>query len=73
MRQNRSKGQRTKALPLRVESLEARQLLAVGPILTEFMADNASGLQDADGENSDWIEIYNPEDVPISLAGYHLT
>lgn len=43
------------------------------PIISEFMAANASGLADEDGEFSDWIEIYNPEGVPISLAGYHLT
>src|SRR3954471_11122698 len=43
------------------------------PILTEFMAANDSGLADEDGEFSDWIEIYNPDNSPISLAGYHLT
>jgi hypothetical protein len=37
------------------------------------MAANDSGLTDEDGEFSDWIEIYIPDDVPISLAGYHLT
>lgn len=58
---------------LRLESLEERRILAVGPILTEFMADNASSLVDSDGENSDWIEIFNPTDAPVSLAGYHLT
>lgn len=62
-----------RSFPLRVESLEVRHLLAVGPIITEFMADNANGLQDVDGEYSDWIEIYNPGEAPISLAGFHLT
>lgn len=28
--------------------------------ISEFMAVNNSGLQDADGEFSDWIEIHNP-------------
>lgn len=37
------------------------------------MAANDSGLKDEDGDFSDWIEIYNPEAGPISLAGYHLT
>ena len=43
------------------------------PIISEFMAWNSSGLADEDGDFADWIEIFNPEDVPISLAGYHLT
>lgn len=43
------------------------------PILSEFMAANHSGLADEDGEFSDWIEIHNPEGIPVSLAGYHLT
>ncbi|HOW65168.1 MAG TPA: lamin tail domain-containing protein [Candidatus Paceibacterota bacterium] len=44
-----------------------------GPVISEFMAANDSGLADEEGEFSDWIEIYNPENVPISLAGYCLT
>lgn len=43
------------------------------PQITEFMAANASGLRDEDGDFSDWIEIHNPDSAPVSLAGYHLT
>ena len=43
------------------------------PRITEFMAANATRLADEDGDFSDWIEIYNPDNLPISLAGYHLT
>jgi hypothetical protein len=43
------------------------------PIITEFMASNASTLDDDDGESSDWIEIYNPDASPVSLLGYALT
>ena len=43
------------------------------PLITEFMAANDSGLADEDGEFSDWIEIQNPDNAPISLTGYHLT
>ncbi len=43
------------------------------PIISEFMAANESELADEDGDFSDWIEIHNPESVPVSLAGYHLT
>ena len=41
--------------------------------ITEFLAENESGLQDEDGEFSDWIEIYNPGAAPVALAGYQLT
>ncbi len=45
-----------------------------GPVqITEFMADNASGLRDEDGAFADWIEIYNPSTTPIALGGYQLT
>lgn len=43
------------------------------PLITEFMADNASSLTDEDGEYPDWIEIHNPDEVALSLADYHLT
>jgi hypothetical protein len=43
------------------------------PVITEFMAADQSGLADAEGEYHDWIEIHNPETVPVSLAGCHLT
>ena len=29
-------------------------------LITEFMASNSSTLNDEDGDQSDWIEIYNP-------------
>ena len=29
-------------------------------VLSEFLADNATGLRDEDGDTSDWIEISNP-------------
>jgi CotH kinase protein/Domain of unknown function (DUF4082)/Chitobiase/beta-hexosaminidase C-terminal domain/Lamin Tail Domain len=45
-----------------------------GPVqITEFMADNKSGLQDEDLAYSDWIELYNPTALPINLSGYQLT
>ncbi len=48
-------------------------LAAAGPVISEFMASNATTLADADGEFSDWIELHNPDAAPVSLAGYHLT
>ncbi len=43
------------------------------PRLSEFLADNASVIQDDEGNFTDYIEIYNPDTVPVDLAGYSLT
>ena len=50
------------------------------PVLSEFLAVNGNKaplgpgeLLDEDGESSDWIEIYNPGDQPVGLAGWTLT
>lgn len=45
----------------------------IAPVLTEFMADNASSLEDQFGESPDWIEIHNPNTFDLSLSGYYLT
>ncbi len=42
-------------------------------MITELMAVNGSGLQDEDGDYSDWIELYNPGEQPINLHGWALT
>lgn len=54
-----------------LESLEARQVLAV--VISEFMASNDSAWADNDGEYSDWIELRNTGNQPVSLGGWHLT
>ncbi|MFP4469484.1 MAG: CotH kinase family protein [Bacteroidales bacterium] len=41
--------------------------------INEFMADNESTLQAHDGSFSDWIELYNPLNVPVDIAGLYLT
>lgn len=56
-----------------LETLEARNLLAAQPVISEFLAANQSGLQDEDGDTSDWIEIYNSGDDAVDLFGYSLT
>lgn len=55
------------------EQLEARRLLAGMVQITEFLAANEGGLADDYGRASDWIEIHNSSDTPVSLAGYRLT
>ncbi len=49
-------------------------------VISEFMTSNGSQppleegeLLDEDSDSSDWIEIYNPTDENISLAGWYLT
>ncbi|MDB4419188.1 lamin tail domain-containing protein [bacterium] len=41
--------------------------------ITEFLASNGSGIQDADGDRSDWIEIRNISNVSGDLGGWYLT
>jgi len=43
------------------------------PVISEFMAKNDGGLLDKDGDDSDWIEIHNPDSVAVNLAGWRLT
>jgi len=47
--------------------------LNAAPVITEFLADNSSGLQDENNDFSDWIEIHNPDSSSVDLAGWHLT
>ncbi len=46
---------------------------AAQPLITEFMASNQTTLDDEDGDSSDWIEVHNPNVVPMSLDGWYLT
>lgn len=47
--------------------------LSAAPVISEFMAENDTTLQDSDGAFSDWIEIYNPDATAVNLSGYWLT
>ena len=44
-----------------------------GLILSEFMADNDGVIRDEDGDESDWIELFNTSTQSISLFGWSLT
>jgi hypothetical protein len=49
------------------------QPLAADPVISEFVASNQNGLQDEDGDRSDWVEIHNPDPVPVDLSDWYLT
>ena len=42
-------------------------------MISEFMASNKTGIQDQDGDFSDWIELYNYGSEDVSLTGYYLS
>ncbi|PYI83526.1 MAG: hypothetical protein DME26_14835, partial [Verrucomicrobia bacterium] len=49
---------------------------AVGDVvINEFLSSNvaATGLRDEDGQNSDWIELYNRGTTSVNLTGWSLT
>ncbi|MGJ8695547.1 MAG: lamin tail domain-containing protein [Verrucomicrobiaceae bacterium] len=41
--------------------------------ISEAMSSNGSVVADADGDFSDWVELHNTGDVPVSLDGWFLT
>jgi hypothetical protein len=63
------------------DSLSAQEQVEGDTLLiSEFMASNGSRLPlgpgdllDAEGDSSDWIEIYNPTDGPIDAGGWYLS
>jgi len=42
-------------------------------VINEFMASNDAAYADENGEFDDWIEIYNPSDFDLDLAGVYVT
>jgi len=41
--------------------------------ISEYLADNNSGVVDEDGAHSDWVEIYNPNAFAVTLNGWKLS
>ena len=56
------------ALEVALRASEARQVL-----IAEAMASNHRTLLDEDGDSSDWVELQNLSDDPVSLKGWQLT
>lgn len=59
-------------------SVTATILIAVDaaqqpPRLNEILTDNANGLADENGNQQDWIEIFNPNNFTLPLGGAHLS
>jgi PKD repeat protein len=52
-------------------------VIVLGPgapvIINEYVASNKTGLMDEDGDHSDWVELCNVTDAPVSLQGWSLT
>ena len=47
--------------------------IAADPYISEFLASNTAGVADGDGDQSDWIEIFNPGPSSVDLQGWYLT
>lgn len=41
--------------------------------INEIMSSNSNFLFDEDGDDSDWIELYNPSSRPLNLSGYYIS
>ena len=72
-RQASHSARRSRQRRLGFEALENRCLLSGTLLVSEFVADNNTGLRDGYGKNSDWIELYNASDATILLRDYYLT
>jgi len=42
-------------------------------VINEFLASNENGITDETGTAEDWLELHNPGDAPVYLAGLTLT
>jgi hypothetical protein len=42
-------------------------------VINEFMANNDTGLGDEEGDQVDWLELYNTTDATIDLTGWSMT
>src|ERR1043165_4885629 len=58
---------------LLVLAVFAMPVRATTVYISEFMADNQTGITDEDGSHSDWLEIWNSGASAISLNGWYLT
>ncbi|MBX3425371.1 MAG: CotH kinase family protein [Pirellulales bacterium] len=62
---------RSASASLSFEPLESR--LAMTVVVTEFLAENDSGIRDFSGERHDWIELQNTGPAAVDVSGWYLT
>ncbi len=46
---------------------------ATSLVINELLAANNKSAKDPQGDHDDWVELFNPTDKPIKLAGMYLT
>ncbi len=54
-------------------ALPARTSGNTALVINELMADNTGSVRDQDGDDDDWIEIYNTGDKPVNIGRMYLT
>ena len=62
-----------RAVRIGLVSLLFTAAASADPVISEFMAANATTLKDGYGNCEDWIEIWNPDAAAVDLAGWRLT
>ena len=56
------------------EMTEMMGMLEGSPVvINEIMADNDSVVMDPQGDNDDWVELFNRTDSPVDLTGMYLS
>jgi len=58
---------------LAVSALPAENSGNMTLVINELMADNTGSARDQNGDNDDWIEIYNYGDSAVNIGGMYLT
>jgi len=58
---------------LAVSVFPAENSTAATLVINELMANNTGSVRDQDGDDDDWIEIYNYGDSSVNISGMYLT
>jgi len=56
-----------------VSVFPAGNSVAMALVINELMADNTGSARDQNGDDDDWIEIYNYSDSAVNIGGMYLT
>ncbi len=54
-------------------NVQAKTQSAATVVINEFMASNKGIIKDENGEDEDWIELFNTTNSPVNLSGYVMT